>query len=69
MNDLHTFVKLTKREKQIMEMLKQDLEHSHMAERLGITGSNVSAILSRLLKKTGVKNCADALSFVSKKSG
>jgi DNA-binding CsgD family transcriptional regulator len=69
MNDLHTFVKLTKREKQIMEMLKQDLEHSHMADRLGITGSNVSAILSRLRKKTGVKNCFDAVKFVSEVQG
>jgi RNA polymerase sigma factor (sigma-70 family) len=52
-------LKLTRKERQILDLVIQDLSNKEIAERLNVTESTVKSHVHNLLKKADVKQRSD----------
>ena len=59
-------VKLTGREKQVLELICQGLTNAQIAEKLGISQKTVDAHRTRLMEKTHTKNAANLVHYALK---
>jgi len=59
-------IKLSNREKQILELICQGLTNSQIAKKLGISPKTVDAHRTRLMEKTNTKNAANLVHYAIK---
>jgi len=58
--------KLTKREKEILELICEGMSNRRIAKELYISDHTVGVHRKHIMKKIGVTSTADLISFVSK---
>jgi DNA-binding CsgD family transcriptional regulator len=63
------FSQLTEREKQICEMLREDLTTEEIAKKLGLSQQSVRHAFSEIYEKVGVKNKAELVKALDKGAG
>lgn len=65
-NDLHEEKSLTRREREILQLILSGSTNQNVGEELGISSNTVKAHVSNLYKKIGVTNRVQAIMWASK---